>query len=222
MAIRMVPATELVQDFNLYPRAQIDDYHVREMANAMQAGVEFPAIIAERSTKRITDGFHRVRAWQRDGGPNVKVPVEFHVYENEAALFTEAIRLNSAHGRNLTIYDKTRCLTLAEEYGIERSVAADALHITVERAEKLLVERVAATGEVLKRTMHHLAGKSVTAAQRAFNRDRAGGLDQLFYINQVIALLETDSMDWSRDNVVAGLRRLHEMLGAKMVSASAA
>jgi ParB-like chromosome segregation protein Spo0J len=213
--ITKIPASSLVQDFHLYPRAQVDEYHVREMAEAMTAGATFPPVIADRKSKRIIDGFHRVRASQKLHGPNAEIDVELRTYPDEASMFQEAVMLNAAHGRNLTLYDKTRCLLVAKEMGITREVISGALNITVERAEKMLLERVAASGEVLKRTMGHLAGETLTEEQAGHLR-RAGGMDQLFYINQVVALLETDSIDWKRSQVVATLNRLFELLAEKL------
>lgn len=216
MPIRQISASSLVQDFKLYPRAQVDDYHVREMAESIRAGGKLPPVIADSKSKRIIDGFHRVRAHQKVYGANVKIAVDLREYPDEPTMLKEAMVLNASHGRNLTLYDKTRCLLLAQELGMERSVVSQALNITVERAETLLLERVAASGEVLKRTMHHLAGESLTKEQADHNRGPAGGMDQLFYINQVVALLETDSMDWARESVKVKLQRLSELLLEKL------
>ena len=220
MAIRQLAASSLIQDFKLYPRAQVDSYHVGEMVESLRAGTMLPPIIADRESKRIIDGFHRVRAHQRAFGINAKVRVDLRDYPDEATMFKEAMTLNSSHGRNLTMYDKTRCLLLAKEMGIERTVVSTALNITVERADQLLLDRVAASGEVLKRTMHHLAGKTLTEEQAEHNRARAGGLDQLFYINQVVALLETDSIDWTRANVKDKLHLLSALLAEKLAQVS--
>ena len=215
MAIRQISASSLIQDFKLYPRAQVDDYHVREIAEAITAGVILPPVIADLISRRIIDGFHRIRAHQRVHGANVKIPVDLRPYPDEPAMLRAAMVLNASHGRNLTLYDKARCLLLGQELGIERSVISQDLNITMERAEKLLLERVAASGQVLKRTMHHLAGETLTQEQ-ASNLGRAGGMDQLFYINQVVALLETDSIDWNRESVTLKLRRLSELLTEKL------
>ena len=98
-----VKATELVQDYDLYPRAQVDGYHVREIAEALEAGVSMPPVIAEKGTKRVVDGFHRIRAAQKIHGATAKIEVVFKVYGSEAELFREAMRLNADHGRNLCL-----------------------------------------------------------------------------------------------------------------------
>jgi hypothetical protein len=211
MAIKTVAASTLLQDFNIYPRSQVDSYHVREITEALKAGATLPPIIADASSLRIVDGFHRLRAHQRVGGANVKLKVDMRTYANEAAIFAEAVALNSAHGRILTAYDKSRCLQLGQQLGIERDALAGTLNITRERADELLLDRVALSGETLKRTVAHLAGEHLTDEQSAYNK-KAGGMDQLFYINQVVALLEADAIDWDREIVGAQLRKLSTLL----------
>ena len=212
-----VKATSLVQDFDIYPRAQVDGYHVREIAEALKAGADLPPIIVERRTKRVVDGFHRLRAHQSVSGANATVSVVYRDYPDEAALLRESIELNAGHGRNLTLYDKTRCIVLAEQHGISRADVAKALNITRKRADNLVMERVSAKGDVLKRTMSHFAGQELTSEQRDYNQ-RAGGLDQSFYINQVIALLETDSINWESPKVVSPLKKLHGLLSDKIAA----
>jgi len=210
--VTIIALTELIEDFSLYPRAQVDDYHVREIAAAMEAGVEMPPVIADVDSKRIIDGFHRCRAAKRKNGPLGRIKVLLKKYSSEASMFEEAARLNSDHGRNLTVYDKTRVLVRGRELGLSIDNLADALHITRDRADNLVLTRVSATGQVLKRTMAHFAGAPLSDTQGTFNRGKAGGMDQLFYINQVKAILETDSVDWSRQNVIDGLSELHSLL----------
>ena len=215
MAIKKIKAGSLVQDFKFYPRAQVDEQHVREMAEAIRAGAQLPPIIIDGKSKRIIDGFHRIRAHQKVGGTAVVVSVNEQEFADDAAMFQAAMTLNSAHGKNLSIYDKTRCLVLAGEMGIERNIVAESLSITIKKADSLLLERLAASGEVLKRTMAHMAGEELTESQAATNQ-RAGGMNQLFYINQVVALLESDSIDWERPNVVEQLKKLSQLLDSKV------
>src|SRR5688572_13414948 len=58
-----IKASELVEDFDLYPRGDVDGTHVLSLVQALEAGVELPPIIACKKTKRIVDGFHRRRAF---------------------------------------------------------------------------------------------------------------------------------------------------------------
>lgn len=206
-----VKAVELVMDFALYPRFKIDDYHVSEMVESLKAKAVFPPIIADESSRRVVDGFHRIRALQRLYKEEAEVDVIFKKYPTDAAMYEDAMRLNSAHGRNLTSYDKAHCILRGRELGLTDDKIAEALHITKDRIAVLIRERWTADTQVLKRTVSHLAGTMLTDKQRDFI-PKAGGMDQLFYINQVIALLETDSIDWTREQVKRSLKKLFNLL----------
>lgn len=204
-------ADTLIRDYTLYPRAQIDDQHAREIKHAMDAGHEMPPILVDKASLRVVDGFHRLEAFLRKEGADQSISALVKEYESDAAIFEDAIRLNAAHGQALSTYDKTRAAVRGDELGLSRDQISVALNVTRERLDKFLVERVGMKGEVLKRTTAHLAGKTLTPAQVDFTK-RAGGMDQLFYITQVTMLLESDSVDWDRDKVVEGLRTLGKVL----------
>ena len=216
--ITKIKATKVVKDYNLYPRQSVDAYHVREIRNALQAGTALPPIILDKASLRVVDGFHRLAAYQQEHGPDAEIPCEYREYADEKEIFRDALICNSAHGRALTVYDKARAVGIGDNLGLSRDVLSGALHITKDRIEKLLLSRITASGDVVKQTMAHFAGREMTSAQRDFNRNRAGGLDQLFYINQVVALLETNSIDWDRDKVVAGLRHLGGLLEKELAA----
>lgn len=52
----------------------------------------------EKKSKRIVDGFHRHRVYSRLYGVDHEVEVVEKTYKNDAALFLDAARYNSAHG----------------------------------------------------------------------------------------------------------------------------
>ncbi len=208
---RKIKANLLIKDFSLYPRAQIDPYHVRAMVEALKAGELFPRILVDAKSMRVIDGFHRLSAIQRHLGLDALVECTVMDFVSETEMFEAAMHLNSAHGRSLDNYDKARCLQLGQEFGIAKEKLADALRITTQTIEKMLLTRFTANGQVLKRTLAHLAGNTATDAQMSYNR-KAGGLDQLFYINQVIALLESDSLDWGKEQVKSRIERLRQAI----------
>ena len=211
---RMVKIAKLVLDYDLYPREQIQSFNVRQMVEALEAGTVLPPIIVERKSKRVVDGFHRVRAYQKLYGKDAEVSAIFRTYEGEAQMFAGAIALNSTHGRNLTPYDRARCLARAEELKMDPAVVAKALNMTIETMGRLKTERLGyfhTKPIVLKRTITHLAGEELNEEQFEYNR-RAGGMNQTFFINQIIAMLEADVVDWENERVVKALKHLHELL----------
>ena len=62
--MQKMQAAQLVEDFSLYPRSQVDGSHVQRLSEALLAGETLPSIIVDESG-RIIDGFHRRRAVMR-------------------------------------------------------------------------------------------------------------------------------------------------------------
>lgn len=204
--------SRLKLDYNLYPRHRIDRYHVGKMKQAILAGATMPPIIADAKSKRVVDGFHRVEAYK--AMQNTLIPVIFKKYRIEAEMFIDAMRLNAAHGRSLTPYDKASCIARADELKIDPQSIITALNMTRERYDELKKTRLAEyklEPVALKTSTSHLAGEKLTEEQSQYNI-KAGGLNQGFYINQVIAMLECDAVDWENERVTSGLRKLYELL----------
>ena len=213
-----VKAASLVLDMNVYPRHQVADHHVRDMQNAVEAGVVLPPVIADRKSRRVVDGFNRITRALRYEGEGAMIDVVWRTYRSEQDLFLDAIALNSAHGLKFTSYDMARCIVVADELKIDPEMVASNLHITVERLSELKATKTAiGPGSrivPIKRTLHHLAGERITHQQIEGNR-HAVGHHQLFLVNQVINLLESNLLDtenvglMERVSVLAGLLKPH-------------
>src|SRR3989304_5097614 len=106
MRTEKVPLEELVEDFEVYPRTMVSAPHVATLCDAIQAGQNLPPIVADRKSKRVTDGFHRLRAAKRL--KLEKIECEFRSYKSEADLFADAVRMTSAHGRPLAPFASKR------------------------------------------------------------------------------------------------------------------
>lgn len=224
----MIPASELVEDFDLYPRKDVDSQHVANMLETLAAGNELPPIIADRKSKRIVDGFHRRRAWIRHSGEDITVPVIFHDYKNEGEIFLEAMALNSAHGRRLATFDQVRCATMAAKLKLKPAQIAHALRLTTERVEHLLDKRTA-TARLsnqpkgspqseripIKRTISHMAGGNLNKGQQDANQ-KLSGMSPLFYVNQLLLLLDNGLMPENDENLEDGLKKLHQLLEERL------
>lgn len=216
---KRIKASELLLDYDLYPRERIESYNVRQMAEALRAGVELPPIVVDRKSLRVVDGFHRVRAYQKVYGASTEIPVELKAYKSDAEMFCDAVRLNSKHGRQFSTYDQARCIVKAETYKLEPEVISSLLNMTLERVSEMKMQRFATYKKepvVLKRTSAHLAGKELSDEEASYNV-RAGGMQQTFYINQVVAMLEADTVDWDNQKAVNALKRLYGLLDKAMM-----
>lgn len=209
----LVKISELVKDPELYPRAGVDPVHVSAITHALKAGAQMPPLLVQKGSRRIIDGYHRAAALERIYGNDAEVKVNFSDV-SDAEMFTEAMRSNNSHGRPLSPFDRARSITISRGLGLPDDVTATALNITRERLDAIVVDRLTADGQVLKRTLGHLAGTRISDAQAHYNKI-AGGMNQLFYINQAIALIESDSIDWQNQAVAVAVRKLTELLNAR-------
>lgn len=206
--------SELLLDYELYPRDRIEPYNVSQMVEALRAGRELPPVVIDQKSRRVIDGFHRVRAYQKLYGLDAEIPVELKDYKDDAQMFADAVRLNANHGRQLSTYDRARCIARAESLKLEPEVISSILNMTLERITEMKAERFATykmEPQALKRTTAHLAGRELTDDEAEYNI-KAGGMHQTFYINQVIAMLEADTVNWESQKVVNALKRLYDLL----------
>lgn len=213
---------ELIVDFSLYPRASIDSHHVGEMRKALDAGTVFPPIVIDKKSKRIIDGVHRSRMYAAAFGKDHPVEVVEKNYKSEAEMFLDAARYNAAHGLKMDTHDKAHCIVRAMALGIADGMIADAMHVPTSYVQELRVGRMA-TGSAgimvpLKRTMKHLAGSNLTEAQQSANT-KMSGMQQVFYVNQVITLFESGSLNMADTSLLERLSVLGELIAAMAVEA---
>lgn len=222
MKTATIKASELVEDFALYPRGDVDSSHVAQIAEAMAAGESLPPIITCKATKRIVDGFHRRRAAIKFGGPDVSVEVVLKNYASDGELFLDAMEHNSGHGRRLTSVDAVRSATRAGELGLSVDAIAKALKMTVDRVGALVADRTAKCGMTvvsLKQTIRHMAGRKLTKPQEQANR-KLSGMNQVFYVNQIITLVENDLLDKENEDLMLRLQVLQGLLESLLVTSS--
>lgn len=217
--ITKLPAASLVFDFTLYPRTRIDSQHVGYIADAIRGGATMPPIIICAKTKRIADGFHRASAFKRINEKAVINVIERH-YKTGGDLFIDAVRMNAAHGRALTRCDRARVSICCRELHIKPNVLAEILHTSLKDFNDLLVNRTAYTSGTkieprglvpLKRTIQHMAGRRLTEAQGKAN-DSLSGMNQLFYVNQMIAIIENGLLEPDNEDLLRRLDRLAELI----------
>lgn len=218
-----IKAGEVVLDYNLYPRQQVDSHHAGEIREAMRAGIEMPPIKIDRKSKRATDGFHRTMAAIKEYGPEHPLDAIDHPYKSDKEMLLDAMRLNANHGRNLTSYDRAHCVLLGKNLRLSEKAIADALSITVDRVKSFLVNKTALKGNgttarkqpesmAIKRTIGHMAGKELTKPQQEANK-KLSGMNQLFYVNQLIVLFEADLLDRENEDLIERLKVLGELIG---------
>jgi hypothetical protein len=71
----------------------------------------------------------------------------------------------------------------------------------------------------LKRTLHHMAGQSLSKTQ-VEAQEKLGGMDQGFYVNQLIVLIENDLVDTGNAKLMQNIVKLAALLGKLLKKAA--
>lgn len=144
---RTIPVATLVEDFDIYPRHEVDSAWVADLARALQAGAVLPPITVEKRTLRIVDGFHRRRAHIKAFGAETAVQIVEQTFKSEAALIEACVAANSAHGRRLDSTDRTRAALMLSKVGVAPTRIAVVLNTTQNHVEQILMRVVVVEGE---------------------------------------------------------------------------
>ncbi len=211
--------SELVEDLDVYPRASLFSGHVAELEEAFRAGADLPPPIIDKASKRIVDGFHRVRMLRRVLGPDAEISVELRQYASDAELFLDALRLNGHHGRRMSTFDVARCARIAEQLAIAPEQVATALSVRVERLSEIRAVKEAVTVDgacvPIRRGLAHLAGRTLTPRQIDAAR-RIGGQPPVYHANQLIELLEADAVPTEDAVLLERLAVLRDLLATRL------
>lgn len=212
-------ASELIEDFSIYPRNCVFDGHVYDLAETIRAGAVLPPCVADSKTKRLTDGFHRRRSFVRVFGDDAPVDVMLVDFKSDADMVCDAIARNAMHGRRLTTADFARCAALGKQFRISRERLADLLHVTRDKLKEITATRFAkgSRGDVvLRRPMAHLAGRKLTKAQEAV-ADHVGGQTAIYHVNRLIDLIESRSLP-DDEKLFERMKQLHGCLEGMLVA----
>jgi len=221
--VKKLRASELVFDTEVYPRTMVNQSHVAQMAEAMRAGEQFPPLVVDKKTKRIVDGVNRWTAYQQVFGEDIEIECELVSPNTDGELFLLAVQLNTAHGLQLTPFERTKSLLRLEELGISRESAFHALRMTVEAGERMAQARTAyralpgghQQAVALKGSMTQFAGTVLTEKQERANKI-VGGLRVHYYINQLVAFLEAGVLEHVGDEMFEKCVKLHALLGEEL------
>jgi len=219
----LLKLVDLIEDFDLYPRSDVNNHHVQNIRSAIRAGCVLPPIIIDEKSRRIVDGFHRRRAYKAEFGEDYELEVVANTYPSEREMFLDAMRYNSAHGQGLSPFDRARATLRAKALRISTEKIAQALNMTTGAIEKLCANK---TGKVrlaksegsgtvelipIKRTIAHMAGQMLNKKQQAVN-EKLTGSPAIVHVNELISLIESDLLDLTNDRLLDRLRHLGTLI----------
>lgn len=220
-----VKLSTLVLDYTLYPRHHISEFNVNSIMRALRAGFAIPPVIADRKTKKVTDGFNRCESVGRVFGPDADIEVEWRDYKNEAAMFEDAMALNTAHGEKLNSYDMARCAIIAQQLGIQEERLAACLHATVSWLENLRTRKIAEGPDgpmPLKGTLTELAKRQNAAveaggepkpltAKQVHANEGSSGVSWWFLLDKAIHALRENILPLTNQKAVLRVQKLHDL-----------
>jgi hypothetical protein len=208
-----IQISELVLDFEVYPRNDVSSQQVASLCDAIEIGDPVPPILVDQKSKRVVDGFHRVRAYERLKRDTI--PATFKTYPNEAALFADAVRFNATHGRPFDTYDRQRCVQRLFAYKIKPEGIAEALRISPGKVGEILKGFAATTAGTTIPMKQGLMGveriRPLTQQQVKANESYSG-MQPTFHANQLSMILEANLFP-KKENFFAAMDRLCELWG---------
>ncbi len=214
-ATEVVQTADLVQDDAIYPRRSRDSVHVGDLVRALRAGATLPAVVADRNTRKVLDGWHRIKAAEVAQGAAAVVEVNWADCANEAEMVLEAVRLNSAHGLKLDKVDQVRAVGMLDRLGIDVKVISFTLSVPELQVQRLRLRRVEVQGgghELLKASVLHLSGTEVTQARAGALRS-APGTHYSLLARQLADALEFGLLERDDAELVRQMGRLSRLIG---------
>lgn len=223
METKNVPLSSIILDYTLYPRHAVDAYTIARLADALEAGETLPPPIICAATKKVIDGFHRMTVYQRayKDNPGHEIEVEARKYKDDAARFSDALALNARHGTKLTAFDLAHCIVLGRAFGLSDEDVRSKAAISERRFKELVENKLASVAGkpvALKNTLRNFADRNLSAGMQGVN-DRAGGMNQRFYVNQVIDLVKHRAIDETNEPLLEALKELASELKAYFAEA---
>ncbi|MEM2351944.1 MAG: ParB N-terminal domain-containing protein [Thermoproteota archaeon] len=142
MGLRVVNIDELVLDDSVYPRFKTSWLTVYQYAMAMKAGSVFPPVVVGVFDGKmyLVDGWHRVEALKMLGERYVQAQIK--EYRDVRGMFADAVRLNIAHGRPLSVHEKVRIIDKLEDLGFTPKEISEITRIPVDKIERFKIRVV--------------------------------------------------------------------------------
>jgi len=124
---------------DLYPRGKHDPILVQRYADCLEQIESKQKFISVTQNRILVDGRHRHLAYltAHQSNPDVEIPVYVYPVEEERAIFSLAVELNSTHGQQLSIEHKRQSVVrFYSQYGFSIEEAAKKVSVRKETALK--------------------------------------------------------------------------------------
>ncbi len=212
---KLMKIADLEMDMRYYPRMKTDWFQNYIYSQAMKAGAKFPPIAVARfgGKNKVVDGWHRVEA--RKILKEEYIEADILKLENEKNILLEAVKRNSAHGRQFSVQERTMLILRLQNMKIEKATIAELVGIPIKDWERVIGNKLSytATGQevVLKAPLEYLAGEKIS--QNIIDaQEMISARSDFQILDTVIAMLENKMFDLKNAQVVERLQKISELL----------
>ncbi|HEX8560335.1 MAG TPA: hypothetical protein VF668_19720 [Pyrinomonadaceae bacterium] len=205
--MKTLPITELVEDYQLYPRSEVDGSTVEQFREALRAGAKFPPIRVCSKSLRIIDGFHRKTAYERERATHVLCALED--VSDDVGLFRRAAAANASHGRRYSVDDYATAVRLARRLGLTREQISADLFLPLDRVEKL--ERISAgrgAPAPVERNVPKAGGKASKLVEKSMDT-----ISQITWATSLLRCLRDGHVNEKSEELRSQLEELSKELG---------
>jgi len=213
---QLIKISSVKIDEKLYPRTSVDWTTSAKYYNALKSGANFPPIlVAKKGFKYVLiDGGHRLKAHKDFGETHIQAEVVKGWTDEQ--IYTEAVRLNSQHGRNFSTQEITKIILTLQEWNKSKKEISALVSIPVKELDTFVAKRISpltsGSGmEALKSPLKHLAG----IPQNDNEIDEQGVLasrGQIQLLENVLTMLEHDWFNLQSAMVRAKLKKIYKAL----------
>lgn len=220
MKKELLKIDELVFDLHLYPRIKVGWLTAYQYAQAMKTGSVFPPITVGlfKRKRYVVDGWHRIEALKILKEKYVEATVKR--FKTKREMFAEAVKLNSVHGRPLSVHEKVRIIQKLEKLKFSIQQISEMVKVPVDKIEGFKLRIVkgpngkpvylkSVVAKALESSKSGLSGVGV--AQDSFN---VRSVQQLLV--QLIELLESGVFPFEDENVKGLSIQLYALMGDKI------
>lgn len=232
---------DVIVDPTYQVRKSTSGHKVREYAEAMRHGDEFPAVTIEADTLKVVDGFTRIAAYQKVLTPDDKIPAIQKTFSKPGDRIAYAARRNMQNGYTLDQWERENVVAMLRSHGFTPDQIAPVVNWTVERVDNY-VGVIVSMGKrkktvkrdtpdegntntvifetpsghhqaALKGGLNHLRGKTVPRSVAENIRDHYTGHSARFVARQLLYRINDDTVNVADRNEMDTLKELQKALG---------
>jgi len=209
---------ELVFDTSLYPRMKTSWLTAYQYAQSMRAGAVFPPITVGvfEGKHYVVDGWHRVEAKKLLGEEYIDAEVKN--FKSYAEMFIEAVKLNIAHGKPLSVHEKVRVIHRLEEFGVSREEISQITRVPIDKITLFKTRIViGANGQptYLKGITKRAAEKSGGSVELV-DQSRFMGRDVNSLLTQLIEMIEGGIYPFEDEKTMELTVKLYRLIQEKL------